>query len=385
MKDLSEDRISKINTNVFFKEFTFSKNDFKELTSKQMLEFADNVVWLDDICFVFQIKSRGVNEGLDVRKWFQNKIINKAVKQIKCTLKYMLEYPEILIENERGHILNIVEAKNCISFRKIVIYSPNEEFPNDLRQRHFYESSKIGLIHLFHLEDYYWICKYLYTPSEVDEYLDFRERFYKQNRKVSEVLPEQYLLGHFLETPEVDLINPIYIKNLEKLPDENEYFNHKLIIDFLSENLHNHKTEYYPILREVAKLNRTELNEFKKRFKKTVESCDLNEFVLPYRFYAQRIDCAFVFIPLSKENGKNWKNALSNFTLAHKYEVKSKKCIGITIFRSEENLGKSFHFFWGYEEREWIYDSIIEEILANNYPFRKLTSNEIENRYKNNN
>ena len=53
MKTNSENIISIINSNVFFKEFTFSKNDFKELDTKQNLEFADNVVWLNDIFFFF--------------------------------------------------------------------------------------------------------------------------------------------------------------------------------------------------------------------------------------------------------------------------------------------------------------------------------------------
>lgn len=44
MDNKTENIISKINTNVFFNEFTFSKNDFKSLDLKQQLEFADNVV-----------------------------------------------------------------------------------------------------------------------------------------------------------------------------------------------------------------------------------------------------------------------------------------------------------------------------------------------------
>ena len=47
----TENVVSQINSNIFFKEFTFSKNDFKHLDEKQKLEFADNVVWLDDIFF----------------------------------------------------------------------------------------------------------------------------------------------------------------------------------------------------------------------------------------------------------------------------------------------------------------------------------------------
>ncbi len=80
----SENLISTVNTNVFFREFTFSKNDFKDIDSKQELEFADNVVWLEDIFLIFQIKEKGIDTS-DNNKWFQNKILNKAVKQIKST------------------------------------------------------------------------------------------------------------------------------------------------------------------------------------------------------------------------------------------------------------------------------------------------------------
>lgn len=44
MDNKTENIISKINSNIFFKEFTFSKNDFKSLDLSQQFEFADNVV-----------------------------------------------------------------------------------------------------------------------------------------------------------------------------------------------------------------------------------------------------------------------------------------------------------------------------------------------------
>jgi hypothetical protein len=147
-KTKSESIVSEINSNVFFKEFTFSKNDFKELSSNQKLEFADNVVWLDELFFIYQIKDRKNDAPeTDDRKWFQNKIINKAVKQIKSTLSYISSYPEIIIENEKGHKLNITEAKNSEKVRKIIIYTPNESFPEDLRQKRFHNSSQVGLIY----------------------------------------------------------------------------------------------------------------------------------------------------------------------------------------------------------------------------------------------
>ena len=119
--------------------------------------------------FIFQIKERN-NEIGDDKKWFDNKIINKGVKQIKSTLKYLENYPEILIENEKGHKLNISNVRKNIDSKKIIIYKPNKDFSEEIRHKKFYESSEIGLIHLFHSEDYHWICKYLITPCEISNW-----------------------------------------------------------------------------------------------------------------------------------------------------------------------------------------------------------------------
>ncbi len=262
----SENTITQINSNVFFKEFTFSKNDFKELNTNQKLEFADNVVWLDDLFFIYQIKEREPNAKNDV-KWFENKILKKAVKQIKSTLMYIAIYPEIVIENAKGHKLNITEAKKCPDPKKIIIYTPLDDFSESQRHLKFYESSGVGLIHLFHSEDYHWICSFLITPAEIKEYLDFREDLFLFNKELSNALPEQYFLGHFLETLDADHFNLDYIDNLKNhQTDVNEFDISKIIEDFNKNiKLINYQTEYYPIIAEIAKMNRSELSEFKKR------------------------------------------------------------------------------------------------------------------------
>lgn len=178
----SENIVTEINSSVFFKEFTFSKNDFKALDTNQKLEFADNVVWLDNLFFIFQIKEKEKNTS-DQIKWFNNKVLNKAVKQIKSTIGYIETYPKLHVENKKGHKIDILKTKSNFNPRKIIIYNPDIDFPEEQRNIKFYESSDVGLIHLFHTEDYYWICKFLITPAEVEEYLSFRERLFLFNKK----------------------------------------------------------------------------------------------------------------------------------------------------------------------------------------------------------
>lgn len=52
----SENLVAGISSNVFYKEFTFDKNDFYPEDGKK--ELADTVLWLDDLLFIIQVKER---------------------------------------------------------------------------------------------------------------------------------------------------------------------------------------------------------------------------------------------------------------------------------------------------------------------------------------
>ncbi|WP_147296433.1 hypothetical protein [Lutibacter oceani] len=383
MNNKSEKIISQINSNVFFKEFTFSKNDFTDLDTKQELEFSDNVVWIDDIFFIFEIKDRNSEDLENDSKWFNNKVLKKAVSQIKSTHKYLEKYPNIPITNEKGHTKNITEAK-FENIKNIIIYTPNDNFSEDKRHLKFYESKIIGFIHLFHSEDYYWICKYLITPAEVEEYLTFREKLFQKHSNYLNNLPEQYVLGHFLETLDTSELKAEYINNLINIKPDSSEFNMSYIIDNFNKNIQgiNEKTEYYPIIAEIAKLKRSELAEFKKRFIRTIEKCKENDIDLPYRIYVPRTDCGFVFIPLIKKASKHWKTALSNFTYAQKYDQKASKCVGLVIFENTINDKVVLDMYWSFLKQDWEYDEEMEKRLYDSFPFRKVNTKLIENRYK---
>lgn len=382
MKAKTTDNIvSEINFNVFFKEFTFNKNDF--IGSNDKLEFADNIVWLDRYFFIYQIKIRESQGDTDDSAWFENKVLRKAVKQIKSTIKYLHQYPSIRIKNERGHTIDISEARK-ITPRKIVIYTPGEKLPKEKRFLKFYESRKVGLIHLFDSEDYYWICRYLITPAEIDEYFEFREEFYLKHKLHLNRLPEQYLLGHFFETLSTDHIEPRYLNNFKEIKKEIIEFD----ISALIENFAKHivtcqsETDYYKVLKEIAKLNRSEMAEFKMRFSLTWDMCRSNTFVKPYILYSPRTDCGFVFIPLPKDKSKHWKTSIDNFTQAFKYDRRATKCIGVLMMETVIDNQVSVDIYWEYLEFDWVYDEQFDYLLKTKYPFGKTITKEIFNRYK---
>ncbi len=368
----TEKIVAFINTNVFFKEFSFSRNEFTTPDGKSELQLADNVIWLDNILFIYQIKDRNVEADGDEVKWFVNKVQKKAVKQIKGTLEYFTEYKNITITNERGHSINISEA-NPENAKKIIVYTSTEALPEEKRYLKFHRSKTAGLIHLFHSDDYGGVCRFLFTPSEIAEYLSFRETLYEKHEQELNSLPEQYVLGHFLESTDTDNIDLTYLENLKKMIKNESEFDVSIIINLFQERIVKigSDNDYYLIIKEIAKLDRAELKEFKLRFKLSLEKAKSQTFSLPYRISSIRTNCGFVFIPLEYKNSNVWQNALFNFTYAHKYERKNFKCIGMIVCY---DLKKKFYDInWSYVESEWSFNKEMEKLLKENNPFRNVS------------
>ena len=127
----------------------------------------------------------------------------------------------------------------------------------------------VGLIHLFHSEDYEGICRFLFTPSEIAEYLSFRETLYEKHEQKLNSLPEQYILGHFLESIDTENLDLVYLENLKKLIKNESEFDVSFILNLFQERIVKigSDNDYYFIIKEIAKLDRAELKDFKLRFK----------------------------------------------------------------------------------------------------------------------
>jgi hypothetical protein len=86
-----QEDIAKFNECYFFREFTFSENTFRK-TPTEEVEFADNVVWVDEPLIVYQLKERQAPSDTTPEKeqrWFKRNIIDKAKTQIRDTLNYL--------------------------------------------------------------------------------------------------------------------------------------------------------------------------------------------------------------------------------------------------------------------------------------------------------
>jgi len=366
MATKSEQILSKINTGVFFREFTFDDTFFPAEDGE--LELADNFIFLDDIVFIIQVKERNTaafdtNESVD--KWFKDRVLKKAKNQIKNSLNYIQKYADIEIKNSRGHKIMIPKI-GAEQIRKIVIYWPNSvNLSDNLRQQKFYRSQDAGSINLIGLEDYSYLCRTLQTPAELNRYLLFREKMFNKHGREINNYPEQYFLSHFLYNHDDLKIDEHYIELLPRFKNDQEKFEISSIIEPFYDKIYdvNDKVpeRYYPILKQLSKLDRHSLAEFKSRYAWMVNEVKSNRgSFLPKRFGSHITDCGFVFLPLDQELKQHWQNAIINFTSIFKYKHKYRRCIGVVCFKSDS----FFDIQWCYIEQQWEYDEAMEAEVA---------------------
>lgn len=357
----SENNVTSINESIFYKEFTFAKNEFYPKDGTK--ELADNVMILDDLLFVIQIKERNAkNSNVSLEKWFENKVLKKAKDQIKNTLEYLIKYEEIPIKNRQNQTIDIskVDTKRI---NKLIIYQSDDDLKREYKFMKFYESRINGNINIFSIEDYYWICKYLITPTELDEYLKFRERIYFEHKLAMNNLPEQYLLSHFLNTDEIKTLNPGYLETLKNLKKDVNEFDMSYFLSAFANNIignqNEYSTNYHSILRQIGKLKRYELLEFKKRFLSIIEDCKAKERKLPYRFASLRTNCGFVFISVNSQVSDKWEIMLRNLTEMFKYKHQLQHCIGITVAKKGEYIDIN----WGLMSFDWKRNEELDELM----------------------
>jgi hypothetical protein len=367
-----ETYISTVNSFFYLREFSFSRNQFTP-QQKSELEFSDNVVWLDDLLITIQIKER---KQLDVHtieneiKWFKNTVLKHATKQIRDTLRYLNTYSKIEITNERGHSFDVVSGSINKKIH-IVLYSPNEILPNEYKWKKFYLSSTAGFIHLITAEDYFGICRTLITPAEIREYLEFRQKICSKCEDRTNNLPEQSLLGQFLAGELVSEPRWDYTEYLLALTTKLENFDlSRMLHKFLEKTVKTfyEPLDYYRILKELAKLKRTELKEVKERLLLCINKSQEDQIIKPYRVTILRTGCGFVFCIVPKEMVGKSIIGLKNYTYAHKYDQKLTKCIGISVYRDGDYLDIG----WCLIEEEWFFDEVMEKKLKDSFPFREV-------------
>lgn len=375
--NILEFRINRINREFFLHEFSFGRTEFTPQQETER-EFCDNFIWLEECAILIQAKERDPiarSDQSSLSRWFNDKVVKYATKQVRDTLDYLSKYPSIKIENEKGHLFNINQG-SLKSLHKLVIYDCCYELPNNCKNIKSHRSRTAGLIHIIKIIDYFGICKILQTPAEIIEYLNFRENYLEAILDAGEQT-EKSIIGRFILSDRVpnmeyDIESKDFSHVVEDLEDDRISWDIKYLMNQISNNRYfegfNTPSDYYNILLELLWLNRSELRELRIRLDRSVNSVQNNQISYPYRMINIKRSCGFVIIPIMKDLFKQRFTGLKNLTDAHKYENKLEKCLGVSISKIKD----MFYIDYAFISSPWIKNLEIEEMLKENHPFRSL-------------
>lgn len=237
--------------------------------------------------------------------------------------------------------------------------------------RKFHNSQTARLIHLIPANDYLGIVRTLLTPSELFDYLEFREHLFRKHSLQIEAEPEPALAGQYVAGNGDSSPSTEFAGYLRALQQEIAEWDLSCIINKFPDRVttNNQPTDYYSIVREIAKLNRNDLHQFKTRFRLSMGKCGSGEYVRPYRMMTPRTGCAFVFIPLIDEFVRARRRGLENLTYACKYDLRAEKCVGISFAPDEDDW---YAVEWCYMDFAWQYDQELDQRLRENNPFREV-------------
>jgi hypothetical protein len=369
-----EDDLNNLNRQYFFREFTFSRTEFKPAGGTE-LELADALILLGSDLVAFQLKAREAktDDADKEARWFKDRVVKEGTRQIRDTLRYLEKHQPLELVNHRGHkrSLSLATIRNI---HKVVSHSAAPALPAAQRNQGYHRSSTAGLIHLIPAADYLGIVRTLLTPAELIEYLAYRaELIDKWPGKISG-LPEQAIVGHYLVGNIDAEPTPEHADAVRRIKHEVGNWDISGILELFADRIVSKDagTKYYPIITELAKMKRNELTEFKTRYLLTRQKAKEDDLVLPYRMMCRRTGCAFVFIPIPAKHAGIRERALTNLTILGGYDLRAARCIGVAITPED---GERWATDWCFLEQEWTQDDVFDAALKDS-PFREMSEQE---------
>ncbi|HVP58455.1 MAG TPA: hypothetical protein VMU02_10180 [bacterium] len=365
--------VGAINSDVFLREFSFSRNQFRPSPGREV-EFADQVVVLNDTLMVLQIKEKtGKGDG---DRWFKAKVLGLGTKQVRATLGYLAQYDSIELTNNRGHTF-AVRPSTLTQRVKAVVYHAAPQSPLMVVTRH-HTSRTAGFIHVIQAVDYDRLCRVLVTPTEIMEYMAFREKVVSQHRTQmpdEKALVGQFLSGHFDAQPSAR-----FAEMVDRLQEARPEWDLSHITSRFAEHLTTQirtsgqpasETQYYNILSELALLNRVELKAFRERFDMCVAAARDGRFQTPLRMTTSR--CGYLFLTVPPDRAEGRLKGLQNLMLASKHEQRLERHLGLVVCPK----GSDLLIDWAYAAFPWHPDATLDERLKEMNPFRPLKAADV--------
>lgn len=376
--------LAKVNGNVFLREFTFATNTFKS-ESGQEYELADHVVLLPGRILVFQAKERDASADHSdeaIVRWFKREVLKNACKQLADTRSFLESEPNLVLPNQRGHILDLAGPETQVV--QVALYASGKNRPTLLAQTSHRVSKKAGFVHILHVRDYYEVCRALSLPGEIGAYFPFREDYLLRNALRAH--HEARIVAAFIEgdpTASLDddavrsmVANAVSDVRSFDLGDILQQFGDKVTYSGAGGS----GTDYYAILMAFARMNRVHRRAFRQLLDWASGKAgrDGDSFEIPARMRAPGQDMGFVVFPVPKDAYDYRLNALHNYTMAMKHDWKLPGAIGVAVSRVDGEV----EIDWEFLEFPWRDDPDMDRRLTANYPFRSTPEPRMDYRFR---
>jgi len=362
-----EEFTAQLNATTFWKEFTFPETRFFPRPTHQV-ELADGIVKIGSLAFVFQLKERAeeTSDPEVERQWFRRKVLRKATDQIKDSLRYLADHEEIRLSNAQGHEI-AVQGADLQDIKKIVIFLPGRSLPDECRGTKFHLSATAGFIHILAAHDYLGILDKLRIPDDVRLYFEYRESVLPRLRDAGVVVEEPDIMFAFLS--EKDLPESGSIEKLRAFVQDLGAFDLSNIIRDLQSHIVNPdgNTDYYRIMEEFARVPRSIWREFKTRLVICLDASNAGEPRRPFRFAFPKSNCTFMVASMDPdwpatgvEGVRMRTNAVTMFTQAAKYDLKTRIGVGLLISKD----GEYFQLDWCFVDEPWATNTRLDDLLS---------------------
>lgn len=269
---------SELQTNIcssdkFLQRFVYSdiktKSDFD--TEK---ELCDCLLEFKNAYIVIQIKEKDKKSSNSFHDWFENKVLNKAKKQIKDSIKQM-ENPNNKFYS-KGKEISIDKTKKI----NYIIVFDAEKIDDDYKK---YYISQTGVeINIFSLNDFERMLDNLIVPTDIFDFLSFRKSFYLNNSLnmnplvIDNISSNITLLGRI--GSDIQVSDYFILKRYKEtgINVENvQYFN------YIVHEIEKVVPDDFDTLELLMSFNRNEALNFVDLWKEAINNSQKNDFVLP--------------------------------------------------------------------------------------------------------
>src|SRR5687767_2328832 len=274
-REFLEDITLHLNANVFTRTFSFSSAQLPVLASPAP-SLADHVVLVDGVGLVMDLCERKDSrvKSAEIERWFASEVLRKGIERIRHTRDLLRSYDGISLVNSRGHRVSVAPKGLDAAAGLILHRSPRA---GDYAPPRFRKSRKLGFVHIMRDSDYIGICEHLVTPSQLADYLKFRQEIFSRPFPVPPEATEAALLGQFLFEELEAPADARYETAARAFRDDPNTSAFSYVLQNLSTQIAKRDDEsveaiYQRILAELARLGRPELRELKTQLRLSLEA-----------------------------------------------------------------------------------------------------------------